>query len=142
MPPGVERFLICRSGANAVEFALLAPVMMLLLFGIIAFGYIFGVYHGVQQIASEAARASVSGLTDPERATIARDFVASNVPAYALLDPDRLTVVAGPGAPPRQSFEVAIRYDLSGTLIADLAALIALKAPQVERRAVVLRGGY
>ena len=138
----IARFRACQSGSNAVEFALVAPVLMLMLFGIIAFGYVFGVYHGVQQIASEAARASVSGITDPERVTIARDFVAANVSAYPLLDPTRLKMTTSQSGPPRQTFEVAIQYDMSDTVFANLASLIALPPPQVERRAVVQRGGY
>lgn len=138
----IARFRTCQSGSNAVEFALVAPVLMLLLFGILAFGYIFGIYHGVQQIASEAARASVSGITDSERTTIARDFVAANVSSYPLLDPARLQITTAQSGPPRQTFEVAILYDMSDTVFANLASLIALPPPLVERRAVIQRGGY
>lgn len=61
------RFSRSLDATSAIEFALVAPVLLLLLFGIIGYGYILGVYHGVQQIAAEAARASVSGLNDTER---------------------------------------------------------------------------
>lgn len=138
----VARFRACQSGSNAVEFALVAPILMLLLFGIIAFGYLFGIYHGVQQIASEAARASVSGITDPERAAIARDFVTAHVSAYPLLDPARLKITTAQSGPPQQTFEVAILYDMSDTVFANLASLVALPPPLVERRAVIQRGGY
>jgi len=138
----ITRFRACQSGANAVEFALVAPVLMLLLFGIVGFGYVFGIYHGVQQIAAEAARASVSGMNDPEREAIARAFVASNASAYALIDPARLQITTAQSGPPRQTFEVAISYDMSDTVFANLAALVSLPPPLVERRAVVQRGGY
>jgi Flp pilus assembly protein TadG len=138
----IRRFRTCQRGANAVEFALVAPILLLMLFGIIAFGYIFGVHHGVQQIAAEAARASVSGVNDSEREAIAREFVASNAPAYPMLDPAKLQVTTTQSGPQRQAFEVAISYDMSDTVFANLASLVALPPPLVERRAVVLRGGY
>jgi Flp pilus assembly protein TadG len=138
----IRGFRTCQRGSNAVEFALIAPVLMLMLFGIIAFGYIFGVYHGVQQIAAEAARASVSGMNDPEREAIAREFVANNASAYPMLDPAKLQVTTTQSGPPRQTFEVAISYDMSDTVFANFASLVALPPPLVERRAVVQRGGY
>lgn len=138
----IRRFRDCQHGANAVEFALLAPVLVLLLFGIMGFGYVFGVYHGVQQIAAEAARASVAGISDPERDALARDFVAASLGSYLLLDPARLDVSTTQSGPPHRTFEVAIRYDMSDTLLATFASLVALPPPRVERRAVVQRGGY
>lgn len=131
-----------RDGANAVEFALVAPVLVLLLFGIMAFGYLFGVYHSVQQIAAEAARASVAGVSDPERDTLARDFVSASVGSYLLLDPAKLNVSTAQSGPPHQTFEVAIGYDLSDTLLANFAGLVAMPPLRIERRAIVQRGGY
>jgi Flp pilus assembly protein TadG len=127
---------------SAVEFALITPVLLLMLFGIIGFGYVLGVYHGVQQIASEAARASVAGLNDAERERIARDFVAEHVGAYAFLDPEKLTVRTAASSAPVPTFQVAVTYDFSDTVFHRLGALVALPPPIVERRAVIQRGGY
>lgn len=135
-------FLRSRDGTSAIEFAFVAPVFLLLLFGIIGFGYIFGVYHGIQQIASEAARSSVAGLNDAEREQIARDFVAAHAASYAFIDAAKLRVTTSHGGPPQQSFEVAIAYDMSGSLYDRLSALVPLPQPTIERRAVIQRGGY
>ncbi|MGQ0848910.1 MAG: TadE/TadG family type IV pilus assembly protein [Actinomycetota bacterium] len=43
-------------GANLVEFAILAPLLILLLFGIIEFGWLFGQYNDVRHGAREGAR--------------------------------------------------------------------------------------
>jgi hypothetical protein len=49
-------------GASLVEFALLAPLLILLLFGIIEFGWLFGQYNDVKHGAREGARlAAVDG---------------------------------------------------------------------------------
>ncbi len=137
-----RRLLTAASGASAVEFALVAPILLLLLCGIVGYGYVLGVYHGVQQIASEAARASIPGLTDAERETLARAFVAQNAPAYAFLEPARLRVMTAFSGPPAAAFQVAVVYDMSGSVLHRLGSLVALPAPLVERRAVIQRGGY
>ena len=67
-----------QSASTAVEFAFIAPILLMLLFGIIGYGHAFGVYHGVQQLAAEAARASVAGLDDAERERLARAFITRN----------------------------------------------------------------
>ena len=43
-------------GANLVEFAILAPLLILLLFGIIEFGWLFGQFNDVRHGAREGAR--------------------------------------------------------------------------------------
>lgn len=138
----VYRFLGSRLASSAIEFAFVAPILLLLIFGIIGFGYVFGVYHGIQQIAAEAARSSVAGLDDAEREQIARDFVAAHAASYAFIDATRVRVTTSHGGPSRQSFEVAVAYDMSGSLYDRLATLVQLPQPVIERRAVVQRGGY
>jgi Flp pilus assembly protein TadG len=53
--PGL-RFRDHDKGASLVEFALLAPLLILLLFGIIEFGWLFGQYNDVKHGAREGAR--------------------------------------------------------------------------------------
>lgn len=43
-------------GANLVEFALLAPLLILLVFGIIEFGWLFGQFNDVRHGVREGAR--------------------------------------------------------------------------------------
>jgi len=138
----IRRLRIDSSATTAVEFAFVAPLLLLLLFGIIGYGHAFGVYHGVQQLAAEAARASVAGLDDAERERLARDFVTRSVGSYAFLDPSKLTMRTTALGAPAPSFEVAILYDYSDSAFSRLSSIVALPVPVVERRAVVQRGGY
>ncbi|CAM5189079.1 hypothetical protein ARD30_16160 [Bosea thiooxidans] len=131
-----------QDGTSAIEFAFIAPILLLLLFGIMGFGYVFGVYHGVQQIAAEAARSSVSGISDAERAQIARAYVAANATSYAFIDPTKLRVTTSQTGPQLQNFEVAVSYDMGGSVYGELSRLVSLPPPLIERRAVVQRGGY
>ena len=77
MPPALSRFSRNQRATTAIEFAFVAPILLLLLVGIMGYGYVFGIYHSIQQIAAEAARSSVSGLNDTERSQIARDFITA-----------------------------------------------------------------
>jgi Flp pilus assembly protein TadG len=52
---GLRLFVRCRRGASAVEFAMLLPQFLMLVFGIVVFGAYLTMVHGVQQLAAEAA---------------------------------------------------------------------------------------
>lgn len=47
------------AGAAAVEFAIVAPLLLLLLFGILGYGYVLSFRQALHQGAAEAARAAV-----------------------------------------------------------------------------------
>ena len=131
--------LRCRRGASAVEFAMLLPLFLALVFGIVVFGAYLTMVHGVQQLAAEAARSSVAGLSETERVSLAENYVAANVAAYPLLEPDRLTVSAATSG--SDVFVVTVNYDASGSFI---YALPFVPAPPsaIARSAAIPFGGF
>lgn len=52
-----------EQGASAVEFAIILPLLVLFLFGIVEYGLIFFVNNGMTEATSDAARASLAGYT-------------------------------------------------------------------------------
>jgi TadE-like protein len=66
--PRTERYLFHKKrgerGASLVEFALTAPFLILLLLGIIEFGYLFGEFNDVRHGAREGARAAAVNAGD------------------------------------------------------------------------------
>lgn len=126
-------------GSTAVEFALVAPVLTALLFGILAFGAVISVHNGLQQLVAEAARASVAGLSDAERAQLAQASVAANVAAYPFIDATKLTLSTSD--PTATSFQVTVNYDMSGLFAYRLLRGLPLPGAAVRRSAVVQRGG-
>lgn len=121
----------------AVEFAFVAPLFIVLTFGIIAFGSIISTYHAIQQLAAEAARASLGGTTDTERDQIARGFVASSMSSYPFIASKDLSIsTMSTQSPP--SFKVTITYDMSNMFAFSLGGIVPLPVPKLTRSSVVL----
>src|SRR3546814_1310506 len=53
--------------------ALVLPLLVTLLLGLVCYGQYFLIAHSVQQIANDAARATIGGLTSDERSRLAVD---------------------------------------------------------------------
>jgi Flp pilus assembly protein TadG len=73
-----RRFARSECGAAAVEFALVAPVLLMLVFGIVDFGRAMWTYNVLTAALREGARAgAVSGLSgsNPDN-TVARGYAA------------------------------------------------------------------
>ncbi|HWK88231.1 MAG TPA: TadE/TadG family type IV pilus assembly protein [Xanthobacteraceae bacterium] len=138
----VYRLSRCRSGVAAIEFAIVAPVFFLMVFGLLAYAIYFGMVHSVQQLAADAARASVAGITSDERAALARSNIANALSSYPLLDPRKLTVAAAPSGTDPNLFAVDLRYDASANTIFALEGIVPMPPRVIERQAVIRRGGY
>jgi Flp pilus assembly protein TadG len=71
-----------ETGLAAVEFALIAPVFLVLLFGLVIYGLHFGAWLAVNQAAAEGARASIAGMTLDERKDLAEKTAIAVLSAY------------------------------------------------------------
>lgn len=78
-------------GASAVEMALVAPFIILLLLGIIEFGYVFGQYNEVRHAAREGARIAAVSNVDLDKDGDS-DFDADDIEQYVC---DVLTLTNG-----------------------------------------------
>ena len=71
-------------GAAAVEFALVLPILVLLVFGIISYGYMLSFRQGISQAAAEGARAAAvtpDGTPDTEKV---RSAINSALDSYGV----------------------------------------------------------
>jgi len=135
-------FRFCRRGTSAIEFAIVVPVFVMLLFGLISYGTYLAVAHGVQQLAAEAARAAVAGLTDDERNTLARNYIDGNIGAYPLLSARHLTLDGSRTDPASGVFSVTVHYDLSDMPLFAMPSIVPMPSASIARSAAILRGGY
>ncbi len=109
---------ISERAASAVEFALLAPVFLALMFGIVSVGIHMQNYNAVRSLASDAARfAAVEYQKNNtvSETTLENNFQSMGVSAPYFLQSDRLTVAVSevtsrvPGA---REFDLDISYAL------------------------------
>lgn len=134
----VNRGRCDRSGSIAVEFALIAPILLFMMIGMIVYGGWFWLAHSVQSLAYESARASLGGLDTAERRQLALDFVAARSNQMGVpISASDVTVQSD-----AQVVAVKIDYDISNHPVMVLKNLTVPPPQTIEREAVVRLGGY
>jgi Flp pilus assembly protein TadG len=126
-----------RRGAALIEFAIVLPAFACLLFGVMAYGQYFLLAHSVQQIANDAARATVAGLSAAERQALATSATSADLAALSQIDPRLVTTTV---AETSDTVTVNVRLDASNMALFR-TPLVPLPSAQIERRAVVRPGG-
>jgi Flp pilus assembly pilin Flp len=81
-------------GVTAIEYAVIAPVMMLLVFGIIEFAMIMAVHNTMEGATAVSSRLGKTGYTGSGLTRQQTILNAVNARASALLDPAKLTVTS------------------------------------------------
>jgi Flp pilus assembly protein TadG len=127
------------SGAAAVEFAFLAPLLIFVLMGITGYGGYFWMSHSVQQMANDAARAALPGMNAAERVTLANASVAASAADYAQLEPGKITtqVVDQNGR-----FTVKVSYNAANSFAFAAKGLAPMPSEIINRQASIQLGGY
>lgn len=108
-----RRFVQNVSGAAAVEFALITPVFLFMLLGMLGFGIYLSATHSVRQLTADAARASIPGLSESERQLLAVSFIESQSERYAFIDADRLSIEVRDNEELPDRFDIEVIYDAS-----------------------------
>ncbi len=123
-----------RGGANAVEFALIAPVLILVLSGIVNYGLYFTTSHALQQIANNAARNALGGLTHQERLELAQNTFIEDVTSYSFITPDQALLQLDEA---NNALTVTLTYAHS-----DMGLPFIETPSEIRRKATIARGGY
>lgn len=127
------------AGSMAVEFALLCPILVVLLMGIVSYGSWLWLAQSMQGIASEAARASIGGMDDAEREGLARAEVALHSASLFQVDADDVEIDVQTTS---SQLTVTLRYDSSNHPLMHAATILPRPPEMVEGIAVVRTGGY
>jgi Flp pilus assembly protein TadG len=138
----LRRFRTCAGGTSAVEFAIVAPLFLMLVFGIITFGAYFAVVYGVQQLTAQAARSSIAGLSNTERSSLAVAYVTANVNSYPLLSANNVTVSAAASPSNPNVFVVTVNYNASGLFIYSLPNFVPAPPSTIVSSSVIPYGGF
>jgi len=132
----------CRDdvrGGAALEFAIIGPVLLMMLLGIFTYGGYFLTAHTVQQMANDAARAAIAGLDDTERLALARQSLQASIEAQPFMRGELSNVELA-----RQDNVVHLRitYDASEDLYWAFESLVPPPSPHIARTVSVRVGGY
>lgn len=128
-----------RRGVAAIEFACVAPFLVLLLLGIISYGGYFWMAHTVQETANDAARAALGGLDPVERDQFARASYDANIAGLGAgaATASTLTVQESGGR-----LSVVVAYNAENSPFFALRSLVPLPNAKIQRSASIQRGGY
>lgn len=133
------KFLGDTSGAIAVEFALVAPVFIFLLIGMLVYGGWFWMAQGVQTLSTEGARAAIAGLDAAERESLARAAVLEGAAGAGAFQIDDLDIQVSSDA---RSIQVTVSYDTSGHPLMVLSQLVPSPPRAITRNSTIRIGGY
>ena len=128
----LRRALACKTGAIAVEFAIIMPIFTFMLFSIIEFGFVFVAYGAMHFAAGNTARqVGVNALAASGAEAAVKSIMpkwvadASTVTTTSTVDPNPLKssvtiTVSAPvsGATPLSFFTLAPSWILSTTVVA------------------------
>jgi Flp pilus assembly protein TadG len=134
-----KRFGSDRQGTALVEFALVSPMIIVMLIGMLGWGSYFWMAHSVQQVANDAARAAVGGLNSAERASLAKAAAAAGATDYAGLDASLVKTTVTDRS---DRTVVSVSYDASKTVVFAFAKIAPMPSSQITRQASIRMGGY
>ena len=126
-----------RRGVAVIEFALLFPLLALVLLGVLGYGQYFLLAHSAQQLANDAARATVAGPSAAERRTLAQASVTRELASLPEIRPG---TVATEVIEASQLVTVRVTLDASAMPLMHMRWL-PMPPATIDRRAVVRPGG-
>lgn len=139
LPAVMRRLSGNRRGAIAVEFALISPILILMLTGIVNYGSYFWTSHALQQMANDAARVAISGTTESERAALAQAVFDQQSGHYDLTIPGQTELRVVEDA---QTITVQVSFVPTSGQGFNLMGTLPGMPSTIERTASIVRGGY
>jgi Flp pilus assembly protein TadG len=97
-----------RRGAAVVEMAVVAPLLLLILFGIIEFGWVFMIEQTITNATREATRVGI--LQGSTHADIQNRFAQAMAPTGVTVTSDMLTIIDPTTANPALTVRASMPY--------------------------------
>ena len=127
----------------ALEFALMVPILLALLVGIVSYALYFTAVLGVRHAAAEGARAAVAGLGTAERSTLAQARALSVIQGYAPLLSTASGALAITAAPDVTGvFRVRVTYNIGGSPFMRFGAIVPMPSGTIDASVLVSNGSY
>lgn len=136
----LKRMRSCDRGTAALEFAIISPIFILVLMTLIAYGIYLSAAHSIQQIAANAARTAVAGVTETEREQLVNTYITTSTLNDAILNRSKFTVNVAPDPGNANQFTVSLVYDAQDLPIWNLYSF-AMPSKTITRTATIRMGG-
>lgn len=133
-----NRLLRSEHGAELIEMAIVTPILLLLVFGIVDFGFLFQRYVVLTNAAVEGARvASMPGYTLTDGQARVTSYVANALPAGVVANAVAVPVtVPGPGGTTWPAVEVTVTHQYTLQYVAPIMRMVGgATAGSVQLRA-------
>jgi Flp pilus assembly protein TadG len=120
---------LCRRFGNdghattAIEFAIIAPLLFAILFGIVGFGVQYATRIALTYAAAEGGRAAVAGLDDADRISLAETAISNTLAALSPLINSSNASVSVNLSEETSDEEISITIAYSDTRFAELPFL-------------------
>lgn len=124
----------CRAGSNAVEFAIVAPLLCFMMLGMVYIGLFLGTAHSVAQVASEVSRYSLVGRDRNERQALAQKWMTTVGSSYTLLNTKRLSLQTNEAD---EVLKVTVAYDISYLPVPRIVSSVVDLGPSIVRTAAM-----
>ncbi|WP_419827333.1 TadE/TadG family type IV pilus assembly protein [Sphingomonas sp.] len=122
-----------QRGTAAIEFALVLPMLAMLLLGIVGYGDRIFTAQALQQAANDGARAAIGGLDRAERGTLAIAATRTSLTRTGMLDASLATVAIDDDD---ATFLVRLSYDASARPLMT-AGLVPMPGRTIVRTAAI-----
>lgn len=132
-----------ETGTAAIEFAIVAPVLLMLVFAAIFYSIYFTAYLGVRQAAIEGARAAVAGMSTAERSQLAIARATTIMNGYGSLmgASSTATITAAPGTD-TGTLKISVSYDITTSPIMGYGAFLPMPSSKIQSDVIVANGSY
>jgi Flp pilus assembly protein TadG len=128
-----------RKASAAIEFAFIGPVLMAFTMATASYGGYFWMASSLQQLANDAARSAVAGLTSSERESLAQNTFNTEISSYGMLN-QSLATVGYQGT--SDSFSISISYNAANSPFWAASSLFPMPSKTIVRSATIQLGGY
>jgi Flp pilus assembly protein TadG len=112
-----------QSGASAVEFALILPILLLLVFGIIEMGFVLFDKAMITNASREGARTGISyrvpPFTDEEISNVVNSYLGNALITFAESANPKATVTRN-GSNPGDELKVTVAYTYTSLILPNL----------------------
>lgn len=134
----LRRRLRGARGAELIELALVLPLLLLLIGGIVDFAFMFQAFEVINNAAREGARVAVlpGYTTSDAQARVAAYVTAAGLTATPATAVTQINLAngSGPGAPTSRAFQVQVTYVHQFTMLRSIVAnSVTLVARSVMR---------